>query len=305
MVAYTKGSLRHGYFIAEANYGVTPATAFSYAGDSNYYELKHNDKPEFKPGPGSRAWTTLQVGPYEKAFRYSARARVASWKGFWALYGMGSLTGTGDDIGDFTFQDDVYDGTTHGYHVANGCKFDQLEIVAPGPGQLYEFIGDIMCQWEESQATRVLHSLQDVTLGAEPSIPAGAELTWNANSQINIAGGGLADWYLQDWKLTVKQNLSRKDGILTGHDTYKYPTTVALNPGALEVFFECSIISENHTYYDLLKNHTLITQVTLPIDTDSVKLNTGYLIPDTWPKWDNMADKNIEKLKFKFTTVTI
>lgn len=306
MAKYTRGSVGHAMYVAESVYGTIPTGAMSWAGETQEYSPEHNFHQEFVPGPASRSFTEgLSMDTWEMAFRLQALAKVSNWKSYWARFGMGSTSGTADALDSFVQQVDIYDGSTHSYHVANGCKMNRLEIDAKAPGAAYLFNAQNFCQWEEGFSTRAVNTIQNVSLGAEASDPATAILGWNGNSQINVAGGGLATWYPQNFKLIVDNHLTREKGVVTGYDTNKYPTAIGLSPGQREIIFEGQVISGDMTYYNIMKSNTLITSLTIPIDTDTVTLTYGRPYRDQWPKWLNTNDVNLEPVRFRFKSISI
>jgi hypothetical protein len=302
--AYTAGEWQYGRYIAESAYGTILTGALSWMGELIDWQDTSNHKVNPVVHSGSRSFGQIEAGPYECGFRARYHAKVGAWKPYWMVYGCGATGALTDHLGSFTSLFDMYNGTDHAYLAFNGCKVDKARIIAPGPGKFLEFETDVLAQWHfPSDADKALTGLQAVTMGADPTPPSTAPLSWAGNAQINIAGDGAADIYLQSWNLTVDQHLEREFGIKTGADAAKYPLTVAMHEGLRDIIFEAELVAQNQTYANAKKNNSLITALTLGVDTDTITLANGRLMRDDFPAYKQGINR--ESIKIRFPTLTV
>lgn len=304
MTGYPPGSLKYGRYVAEVTYGTMPTGTLSWMGDTITAQDTTDYQRTFVPMPDTRATLgVVQSGPYHAGFTAKYYARASNWKTFWATYVLGSTTATTQTLPSFTALFDVYDGTTHNYRVYNGCKVNRGTIRGAGPGKLLEFEVEVLAQFNSQSTTKNLTEVQTVTIGSDPTPPVTSCLSYAAYGQRNINGAGLATWQLQEWSLTVDNHLSREDGHVLNGATY-YPCTTALHEGERDIWFEGTLKHSAQTYQDMLKSNTLMTAVTLPIDTDTVTLATGYPAPDM--KYIEYGHRvHDERVKFGFTSIAI
>ena len=198
----------------------------------------------------------------------------------------------------------MYNGSAHAYQIMNGNKINKLTLSCEGPGQVIDFDADINCQWSEIDTDKAVTTIQAVTLGAEPATVGKICHIWSGLSQRNIAGAGLVTWYPQKWKLIVDNHLTPQSGNKQGADTNWYPVTVGLDEGVRDIIFEADLVSDSQTYHNMIKDHTLMTSVTIPIgSTYTITLSNGYAEPGNYPSYKQAL--NTETVKFRFKSLTI
>ena len=308
--ALVTGGLKVGQFLGEDTYGTMKTGQLGYAGDTL----------DLQPLPGNPFGTTFEHIPgdqvdffvdediFQGGFTRKYRMRSGEyWKNYCALYGYGSTSGlpsaSGQHLGQFTFLDDVYDGTTHAYQVFNGCKFNKLMISGRRPKAAILFEDEVFSQWYQNDSDKNLTGIQTVTLGADAGAVSSDKLIWAGNSQINLAGGGLNDWYLENWKITQNNNLFREPGVKTGGDSNPYYVPMGLNEDGQEVIFEGEVIVKDMTYINAKINKTVVTAITIPIDDDLITLTGGTFTRDDFPPFSQKSTR--ERIKVRFTGLAI
>jgi hypothetical protein len=225
------------------------------------------------------------------------------WRRFFAAYALGSSSGRADTLGSFTFSEDVYNGTTHVYNVARGCKVNKLTIHFPKNGGLIFWEADIWAQWMKTYSGKAISDIQNVTIGADEAAPSTAFLNWGGICQINIAGAGLTNFHPDNFKIIIDNHLGRKGLNVLGYNSTLYPLSNPAYEGIQEIIFDGQMISEDQTWHNVLLNNTTITALTIPIDVDTLTLSTGKPIRDAWPQYSNKMNR--EPAKFKFQGATI
>jgi len=301
--AYTAGELKTGNYVLESVFGTIPTGALAYAGDTTALYNTSDDGIQFLNLPGSRSYGAHTHGPYKKACTYKAYSRVAAeWKDFWAKYGMGATTGLLDHLSSFTFTCDLYNGTTHVYQIYSGCKINKLTISWEKVGKVIEFEADIWAQWHQTANAKAITGLQNVTIAADASTPAGAILFMASNPQINIAAGGLANLYAENAKLTIEQHLEREDGDKVGDDSVHYPTAIGIHENERDIIFECNAISKDQTYQDAMRAGSVVTALTIVIDNETVTLSNGEFEP-SYAKYEQKVNR--EPIRIRFKTLAI
>lgn len=308
MVVRTAGNVGYLHYVAESSYGTIPTGVLSWGMDITSFTQTANFNTEEYWIPASRSYNSTTRGPYDIGYTAKGYSRVsttsATFLNFFALYGMGATNGTtAETIPDFTTQMNEVVSTNNYYSFFPGCKIDKLTISTEGPGMPYVFEIDVLAQYVEKETSKDVTGIQTVTVGANPTAPTGAVLRWNAVSQINLAAGGLANWYPKNWKLTIDNHLERQYGHKTGGDAAIYPVTVALNEGIRDITFECELWHEAETYTDAKIANSAVTAITLTIDGAVLTLNNGYFVADDYPELKH--DLMTEPIKIKFKSISI
>ena len=305
MAAYTAGQKFCRGYQTEITYGVMQASTLLWAGELIKFKPMLSPKREYHIYPSSRAFSAATSGPLEEGFTAEFHSRAAAeWKAFYAYYGMGASTTTADALpAGFTMLFDIYDGTTHRYKTYNGCKINKLEIEGTGVGQALIFRIEVFAQHHDETSTKVLNTVQSVTIGGDSTTPGGATLIWTANHTINIAAGGAVAIYPEKFKFTLHNHLTRQNGIVTGSDTLLYPVAVAQDEGIRDITYEAELIAQNTTYEAAKTLNSLVTALTIPIDDETITLSNGYFTGDDHPEYSQ--DVNREPIKINFKTLAI
>ena len=309
MAQYSPGELDKFYYVPEVAYGTTPTDALTWGCDILRCKPKINPNKEFHRLSGSRGWGAVVKGGWDIGFDLEGLAHVASgaydWTKLWATYGMGSTTGLTTHLGSFTGQvsKTVAAATTYDYF--NGCKINKLTISSDGPGKLIKFKAEVMCRWVEEDTDKNLTGLQTVAVGANASDISTAVLTWAGVSQINIAAGGLANWYPRKWELVIDNHLERHPGNITGADSADYSLTYALSEGDRDIILTATLPYEGETYTAAKKASSTITALTLPIDNETMTLSTGeFMVEDEdWPEYSHALMDEQVRISFKSLTI--
>jgi len=308
MTGYPPGSLRDFQFVAESAYGTIPTGAMTWGGSTINYEPMINVNTQFLTLPGSAFYGSAIKGPFDVGCMLRWHDRAGSqWHDFIAAYGFGSASAQADTVPDFTLQADVYDGTTHNWHFHNGSKIQRADIIFPGVGKALEFEVDIVSQWlqivSHASSKAISGQMQNVTPGADAAAETGAILTWAGNSQINIAGGGLATWYPTNMRLSVSRGMEREYGIKTGDDSTAYPVAIALHEGNADIQFTAEVISQNMTYANSKRNRQAITSLTIPVDDETITLANGEWDEPALPAYAQAINR--ERIAIKFKSLSI
>lgn len=307
-IAYTAGELQKAYFVTEGTYGVIPTGQLGWVGNTLKLTNLMDKKKTFVPHPGSRSYGAVNREPAEHGFILTYHDQAGSeWKDFLALFGYGSTSGLTDHLGSFVLFGDEFDGTTHNWQIYNGSKVNRATIRAPGPGALLEFEIEAFAQyfqiWSHADSRVITGDIQDVTFGANPSLPTGADLTWAGQPQINLDDSSLADIVMTDWKLDVLQKLTRDPGFRDGDDSIFRALSTAMHEGDRGLLFEGNVISKDMVFANSKRKDELITALTLPIDDEVITLTGGEWQADDMPEY--AQEINTEALKIQFTGLSI
>ena len=178
-----------------------------------------------------------------------------------------------------------------------------MVIRAPGPGRLVEFEADVVAQYVTPDTDKSITGLQTVTVGANPSDITTARVNWAGISQINIAAAGLANWYPDEWSLTIDNHLKAHLGTRVGADSNKYQVAIGLDEGPTDIIFECKLPLENETYTNAKLAGSVITALTLPVDNKTVTLSTGYFEANDLPTLQH--DILSQSIKARFKSLSI
>lgn len=310
MTEYPPGSLKDFQFVAEAQYGVIPTGTMTWGGSTTKYEPMVQRNPDYHVLPGSAFHGAVTEGPYDVSCILGWKDRAASqWHDFIAAYGFGGAAAQADVVPDFTLQADVYDAVNskHEWHFHNGCKIVRADINFPQPGKAVEFEVEIWSQWlqkvSHASTKDIAGKMQNVTPGADAAAETGSILKWAGNSQINLAAGGLADWLPQNMRLSVSRAMRREYGIKTGADSVAYPVAVALHEGVGGILFTGEVISQNQTYANSKVDGDAVTEITIPLDDETITLTNGTWDEPALPAY--AQDINRERIAVRFKSLSI
>jgi hypothetical protein len=313
MAAYSPGEIANFYFVPETVFGTTPTDALTWGGiitEKDGAKPKVNQNKQFHRGSTSRSFSDVTKGAWNVGFKLKALARVTSggynWKNFWAVYALGSATALTEHLGSFTAQLERVIGASKVYWHFNGCKINKLAIACEGPGQLIEFDADILARWPNAGTAKAITGLQALTVGDDPAEITTALMTWASVSQINIAAGGLVNWYPRAWQINIDNGLKATMGNLTGADANNYPCAQSINEGGRDILFSCTLDLENETYNTAKLAGSAITALTFIFDTFTVTLSNGELVveDDDLPPFHREIGEQTLRIRFKSIAVS-
>ena len=308
MATYTAGELSSLNYVAESTYGTVPATALSWAGDIVSFKPSVDMAENYLYATGSRAFNATARGMANVGYSIECRARADAspydWEDFWAVYGLGAAATTADHLGSFTSQ--VYKAVSGGstyYNFYNGCKFDKFTIAGTGVGEPLIFGGDVKAQYISTGTAKTNAGILDNTIGANAAEQTGATIRWTSPCQINIAAGGLANFYPKNWKFTCDNHLTAQPGNRLGGDSAYYNVAVALDEGIRELTFECTLPHNSETYTNAKIAGSAITALTFVVGTMTVTLSNGVMVANDLPEYKH--DLMEESMSIKFKSVAI
>lgn len=312
MVGLMPGGVKSINYYAESSYGTPPATALIYGGATRHIKPGYDSKKEFFTDPDSRSFGRTAEGVIEVNPTIRAFARLTSggydWRNFWAVYAMGSTSGLTTTLGSFLMQTaKSWDGgSTVKYNFYHGCKMNKLSIIGEKPGQPIVFEAEIKAQMLSYGTSKTIAQIYSQTIGADASEVTTAYLSWAGNLQINLGGGGLANFYPKDWKLTIDNKITpTSTGIVVGADTKKYPVAVGMSEGGRDIIFEATVAHESETYVNAKIANTAVTSLTIPLDTWTVTLSNGEFVADDLADVDAESTSSEEKIRIKFKSLSI
>jgi len=307
-MTYTAGEIKKFFYVPEIYYGTTPTTALTWGGEASSFKPSTDFHPAFHETSGSRSFGEHTRDATDVGFNVKCLARAVSggynWTNLWAVYTFGSTTALTEHLGSFTAQTGKLVGSSHYYDFYNGCKINSLTINADAPGKPFIFDADVFCRYVTQKTSKTLTGLQSVTVGSDPSDITTAILTWKGILQINIAGGGLVNWYPRSWKLTVDNHLGREEGNILGADSVKYSLSAyQLSEGVRDIIFEATLPAQNETYTAAKIADSAVTSLTLPIDAKTITLTGGVWQANDFPEFKH--DLNEETVRIRFKSLTI
>lgn len=306
MATYTAGELDSLQWVNESVYGTIPTGALSWAGDIISLKPSIDMSTEFLHATGSRAYNATARGMTKAGFSVECRARADAspydWEDFWAVYGLGAASTTAEHLGSFTAQVAKIVGATSYYNHYNGCKFNKFSIKGTAVGEPLVFGGDIMAQSISYGTSKNLTQIQTVTVGADAAEQTGATLRWNSICQINIAGGGLANFFPKNWVFTCDNFLEAMPGHRANGATI-YDVPVAIDEGRRDLTFTCTLPHGSETYTNAKIAGSAITALTFGVGAMTVTLSTGEFVPNEFPELKH--DLMEETMTIKFKTIAI
>jgi len=306
MATYTAGELSSLNYVAESSYGTIPTGALSWAGDIISFKPSVDYSTEYLYATGSRTYNATARGMVRAGFNVECRARADAspynWEDFWAVYGLGAESTTATHLGSFTASLHKLVGANYYYNVYNGCKMNKFSIQGTEVGRELVFGADVMSQYLSYSTSQNLTQVQTVTVGANAAEQAGATLRWNSICQINIAGGGLANFFPKTWKFTCDNHLDSQPGHRANGAT-NYDVPIAIDEGIRELTFEFSIPHGSETYTNAKILDSAITALTFKVGTKTVTLGTGSLVSNDLPELKH--DLMEESVTIKFKTIAI
>lgn len=133
-----------------------------------------------------------------------------------------------------------------------------------------------------ASTTKAITGLQALTVGADPADITTSLLTWSGISQINVAGGGLANWHPRRWTFAIDNHLEPWQQNKTGADTNNYAVEAGQLPESdRDITLEVELPHESETYLNANIAKSAITAVTLPIGNKTLTLTNGRLVEGT------------------------
>ena len=300
-------TIKKFYYVPEATYGTTPTTALTWGCEIDSFKPSVDWQTEMVRTSG-RGVTDFVDAAMKVGMTLRGRARAVSgaydWTKLFAVYGMGAVGGLTDTLGSFSCQTCKVQGASTLYNIYSGCKINKLQIGSEGPGKDIIFTADIIAQAVAASASKTISGLQAVTVGADPADITTALLTWSGISQINIAGGGLANWHPRRWTFTIDNHLEPWPQNKTGADAANY----ALEAGQLpesdrDITLEVELPHESETYLNANIAKSAITAVTFPIGNKTLTLTNGRLVGGDSPELKQSLLN--ETLRFQFKTLSI
>jgi len=312
---YMVGEFRRLYYVAETIYGTTLTSALVYAGLPVAVRPKFNAKVTPEYVPASRGFGYSNREAIEAGFTYVGKAQVVSggydWRNFFAVYAYGATSGIQDGtttygrLGSFSAIVGVTQGTANRYQLYNGCKIDSLKISPEGGvGSDLLFEAEIISEMIDYSTTKTFSNFQSVTVAADPTIITTATLKWNGTMQINIAAGGLVTVSPTTWSLTVRNNLAREPGLVTGNDAAVYPlAAIALSENKRDILFEMTLPRKSETYQNAKVAGSAVTALTIVVGANTITLSGGVFVADDLPELKQ--DLNDETVKVIFNALAI
>ena len=311
MANYSPGELANFNYVAESPYGTTPTgTALTWGCTIQSLKPKVNSHQVFHLGSTSRSYSDVTKGAWDVGFKLKGWARATSggydWRNFFATYGLGSTTALTEHLGSFTGQAEFIIGAGKVYWHFNGCKIDKLTINCEGAGQIVDFEADVIARWVTESTSKTQTGLQNgIVVGADADEITTAMLTWASNSKINIAAGGLAYWYPNNWKIEIDNHLTAHMGLVYGIDTNYYPCAASIYEGVRDILFTCERDLENETYNTAKLTGQAVTAITIPMDDDTITLSDGVFLLEDDDLPEFKRDIMTQPLRAKFKSISI
>lgn len=310
MAGFTAGELKRWYFVPEATYGVTPTgTALTYGGAILDMKPKVNMAMERHWLGDTQAYTQVSRGPYKAGFDLEYYAHQDSgayyWYNFAMVYGLGAAGAFTDHLTSFSTQFMKYVNPTYYYDIFNGCKINNLTMRFNKPGQPIVFKADVVAQFVTLGTSKTLSGMQNGTVvGANPTDIATNLLARTGVSQINLGGGGLANWYPTSMELSIGRNLEGVPGTKVGADSVDYPVEcVALDEGQRDIMLTADVRYQNTTYKAAKLAGTAITALTIAAGNQTITLANGDFASDDFPGESQKLRDEPLKMHFKAMTV--
>lgn len=308
-MAYLPGELQNLFYVPEASYGVTPATALTWGARLLSVAPKYDRKKQFDPLPESRSsYGTVCDGALEAGATVRAYAKAASggydWRNLWAVYALGSTSGLADHLGSFSMQVAQKVGSSYRRNLYNGCKLNRLSIAGTGVGLPLEFEGEVVAQCIAASTSKAFTGLQSVTVGADPAEITSAELKWVGTLQYNL-GSGLTDLRPDSWKLTVDNHLEAQPGVLPGSSggPYALAAGAGINEGLRDIVFEWTQQAADETFVNARLADTAVTAVTVPVGANTVTLSEGAWDDGSLPERVQGLYKETHRLRFRTLSI--
>ncbi len=314
----TAGNLEKGYFVAESTFGVTPTTdPITYMADILEVLNLHDPKREDEIDAGSRAYSSTHDGCVVDGFEIKARARLISgaydWRNFFMYYAIGGIAASADvPLPSFTGQISKKQGSTYYRDFYSGSKCDIAKIIGEEVGKPITFNYKFLSQYLKmttgtASTSKAMTGHQAVTVGADPTPPTTAKLSWSRAPQINIAGGGLNSFKPKKFTVRLENHLEPEEGFVTGNDGTDRAMATAFLEGEQEIWFECEGLSYNdETYNNAKMGDSAITELVVRFQSGeySIHLANGYFPGKDMAEYKQALIKQGFIAKFKTITLS-
>lgn len=301
------GDLKPFFGKKEAIYGTTPTGTLDFFGEAIDATLRIDPHQTKEVWSDSRAYapSSCVFEQEDAAVQLNARLHAPAegydWRNGLVEGALGVMSGTTPlgRLPSYSMLVELTQGPVQGLYMFNGSKVKTLTVDVPNQGAKPLLTAEVWARKATKVgAGRAVTGLQQLTLGANGTIPASPALQWKA--PVTLISGATRTIYPQSWKLIIENNLTRQQGSIVGADGKSYPCTQALFEGRLDISLEMMLYLEDLQIIDEMMVNQAVASWSTSIGGRTLSLLNGHYAVDSgaWPQFAQDTMQHTVKLMF-------